>query len=85
MISVSSVSIRAIRGRLYSFPRILHILPQHSTEIHLYILDEGVMPIIIAVQPQLIRINHVVIIPHRHLLITHLVQFLFGNSISRKL
>ena len=50
-------------------PCILHFLPQHCAENHLYILDEGVVTVIVAVQAHFIRINHVVIIPHRQFLI----------------
>ena len=40
------------------FSGILHLLPQHRTENHLYILDEGIVTIIIAVQPHLVKIGN---------------------------
>ena len=64
-------STRTIRVRLYSFSRILHLLPQHGTKNHLDVLDKGVMPIIVAVQTHLIRIYHVIVIPHSQLLLSY--------------
>ena len=59
---------------LDSFPCILHILPKHRTQYHLYVLDERIMPIIVAVQAHLIWIYHVVVIPYRQFLIAHRVK-----------
>ena len=44
-------------------PGILHLLPKHSAENHLDIFHKRIMPIIITVQPHLVRIyNHIVIL-----------------------
>lgn len=53
----------------YFLPRIPHPFPQHRAEDHLNVLDERVMIEVVEVQPHLIRIDNVVIIPHRQLLI----------------
>ena len=55
---------------------ILNLLPQYCTQYHLNVLDKGIMPVVVAVQAHLIRIYHVVVIPHRQLLIRHLVNLL---------
>lgn len=62
-----------VKVALYHLPRILHILPQHGAEYHLYVLDEGVVTVVVAVQAHLVGVYHVVVIPHCYLLITHLV------------
>ena len=54
--------------KLYPLPRILHLPPQHRAKDHLDILDKGIMPIIIAIQPNLIRIDDRVVILHRYVL-----------------
>ena len=58
----------------YHLPCILHFLPQHSTQYHLYILDERVMAIVITVQAHLVGVYHVITIPHRQFLIRHFVN-----------
>ena len=51
----------------YHLPNIPHIPPQNSTEYHLYILNKRVMPIILAVKSDLIRINNsIIILPRNH-------------------
>ena len=69
-----------ITAMLYHLPSILHSLPKHRTKNHLYILDEGVVTVIVAVQAHFIRINHVVIIPHRQFLIQHFVNLLLRKT-----
>jgi len=54
--------------KLNHLPRILHFLSKHGTEYHLYVLDKGIMAIIIAVQANLIRVNDMIIIPNSQFL-----------------
>ena len=49
-------------------PSILHLLPQHRAEDHLYIHPEGIMPIVIAVKPHLVGIDDRVVVRHRYVL-----------------
>lgn len=50
---------------------IRHLPAQHRAQDHLNILHERIVPIIIAVQPHLVRVYHIVVVPHRHLLVAH--------------
>ena len=52
----------------YLLSCIFHFLSKDSTKNHLNILDKRIIPIIITIQPNLIRINHRVIILHRYIL-----------------
>lgn len=52
----------------YLLPCILHLLSEHSTQYHLDVLQEGIMPIIIAVQSHLVWVNHIVVVLHGNLL-----------------
>ena len=61
---------------LDNLSRIHHLLSKDCAEDHLYILHKRVVPIVIAVQPHLIRIYHVVVIPHGQFLVAHLVNLL---------
>ena len=48
---------------LNHLPSIFHLLPQYRTQYHLYILHKRIVPIVIAVKPHLIRIQHISVIP----------------------
>ena len=60
---------------LHLFPRKLHPKVQHSRKDHFNILNKRIMPVIIAVQPHLVRINHPIIILSRNLLHRTLIPF----------
>ena len=60
----------------YFLPRIPHPFPQHRAEDHLNVLDEGVVVEVVEIDAHLIRIYDVVVIPHRQLLIRHLINIL---------
>ena len=57
------------------------VAKEYSAEYHLDVLDEGVMAVIVAVQSHLVRVYNLVIIPHRHLLITHVVNVFLSNTV----
>ena len=48
-----------LNSQLNNLSRILHLLPQHRAKDHLNILDERIISIIIAIQPQFIGINNI--------------------------
>ena len=60
---------------LHIFPRKLHSKVQHIRKDHFNILNKRIMPVIIAVQPHLVRINHTIIILSRNLLHRTLIPF----------
>ena len=69
---------------LYSLPRILHPPPQHRAKDHLNILDERIIPIIIAIQTHLVGIDDRVVVLHRYILwVADVNFFLFLGNILR--
>ena len=60
---------------LHLFPRKLHPKVQHIRKNRLHILNKRIMPVIVAVQPHLVRINHTIIILSRNLLHRTLIPF----------
>lgn len=72
---------------LHLFPRKLHPKVQHCRENHLDILDERIVPVIIAVKPHLIRINYSIIVFSSNLLhwaritLSLLLRHILGNHL----
>lgn len=56
---------------LYLLPSIPNLPAKDSSKDHLDVFNKTVVAIVVAVQANLVRINHIVIVPHRNLLITH--------------
>ena len=65
-------------------PRTASSFPQYRAEYHLNVLDERIMPIVIAVNPHFVRVNHCVIVLNGNVLcIACIAFFLFLCYIFR--
>ena len=59
----AKLSFSIFNSQLNHLPSIVHLLAQYRAEDHLYIFDEAIIAVVVAVEAHLIGVYHIIVVP----------------------